>query len=69
MNDIFVGRAYVILEKSIIYRVYVAAWTFIPYAYLLKITIVTQNVFLQLSFNVNSLLLSEQNYRVYFHVN
>lgn len=36
MNDIFVGRAYVILEKSIIYRVYVAAWTFIPYAYLLK---------------------------------
>lgn len=69
MNDIFVGRAYVILEKSIIYRVYVAAWTFIPYAYLLKITIVTQNVFLQLSYNVNSLLLSEQNYRVYFHVN
>lgn len=50
MNDIFVGRAYVILGKTIIYRVYVAAWTFIPYAYLLKITIMTQNVFLQLSY-------------------
>ena len=69
MNDIFVGRAYVILEKSIIYRVYVAAWTFIPYAYLLKNYNSDSKCILQLSYNVNSLLLSEQNYRVYFHVN